>query len=320
MPDSAFTWHPVDLAPGPGGDGPDVDTVLEVVRSADIGVSGHCDETRESTRAMLTSPEVLRDETRLVRGADGDPVGFLLLEHMPAVHTTFVEAYAVPGHAQDLYPRLLEEGARAARRHVGEGDWLLDVGILANDDLSARVLDDQGFTPIRHFWRMRIDVDDSTVPGEPSPPPGVTLRVVEGEADRRLLHEIDEAAFREHFGFTERTYEDWISWFEHRSDARPDLWWLAYLDGEPVGLCIADDSRADEGLAYVRVLGVIPEARGRGIARWLLSAAFAQAAREGRRGVLLTTDSENTTGAVRLYEGMGMRPEQVIAVYRRDLP
>lgn len=320
MSDSTYAWHPVDLSPGPEGDGPDVDTALEIVRAADLAVAGHCDETRESVRAMLTSPEALREETRIIRSRDGKPIGLLLLEHMTPVRTTFVEAYVVPRHADDLYPLLLEEAARGARKHVGEGDWLLDAGVLSTDEVSTRTLIAQGFTPIRHFWRMRIDFGDDAGVVEPAPPSGVSLHVVESDEDRHLLHAIDEVAFAEHFGFTARPYEEWISWFEHRSDARPDLWWLAYLDGEPVGLCIGDDSRAEEGLAYVRVLGVTPPARGRGIARWLLGMAFVRAARDGRRGALLTTDSENTTGAVRLYEGMGMRPEQVIDVYRRALP
>jgi ribosomal protein S18 acetylase RimI-like enzyme len=69
----------------------------------------------------------------------------------------------------------------------------------------------------------------------------------------------------------------------------------------------------------VRVLGVVPEARGRGIATWLLHSAFAEAAGEGRTAMTLTVDSENSTGATALYERAGMTPERVIVLLRRAL-
>ena len=82
---------------------------------------------------------------------------------------------------------------------------------------------------------------------------------------------------------------------------------------------MADDRKAEEGRTYIRTLGVIPQARGRGIASWLLSSAFAQAAREGRTSVSLSVDSENPTGAVGLYERVGMRAEQVIDLFSQPL-
>jgi ribosomal protein S18 acetylase RimI-like enzyme len=91
------------------------------------------------------------------------------------------------------------------------------------------------------------------------------------------------------------------------------------LDGEPVGICVGDSSRAEFGATYVRTLGVIPSARGRGIARWLLRCAAADAARAGLRSVALAVDSENTTGATALYESVGMRAVQVIDVHRLEL-
>ena len=92
-----------------------------------------------------------------------------------------------------------------------------------------------------------------------------------------------------------------------------------WLDGEPIGLCIQDDSRIERDAGHVRVLGVVPHARGRGIATWLLRSAFSQAAREGRAAMTLTVDSDNTTGATALYERAGMQPERVIILFRRPL-
>jgi len=175
-----------------------------------------------------------------------------------------------------------------------------------------------GFAPIRRFWRMRVDV--STYPTvEPEAPVGVSRTVVAGENDQRLLHSVHESAFANHFDSESYRFEEWYTYFDERDHSRPDLRWLAWVDGEVVAECTADDSRASFGHSYVRTLGVLPRARGRGIGRWLLQCQFTQAAREGRSHVLLTVDSENTTGATRLYESVGMQPYHVIDLMRRPL-
>ena len=90
-------------------------------------------------------------------------------------------------------------------------------------------------------------------------------------------------------------------------------------DDEPVGLCVLDDSRAEFGEGHVRTLGIVREARGRGIARWLLACAAAYAVRRGRTTNTLTVDGENTTGATELYTSVGYEVREVIDVWERDL-
>jgi ribosomal protein S18 acetylase RimI-like enzyme len=167
---------------------------------------------------------------------------------------------------------------------------------------------------------MHIEVDSGYAKDPPPAPPGVTRTTAETESDRRLIHRLDQEAFAEHFGFVPKSYDEWMPWLSDRRDARPDTWWIAWLDGEPVGLCMQDDSRIERDAGHVRILGVLPRARGRGIATWLLRSAFAQAAREGRTAMTLTVDSDNTTGATALYESAGMKPERVILLLRRPLP
>ena len=51
-----------------------------------------------------------------------------------------------------------------------------------------------------------------------------------------------------------------------------------------------------------------PEARGRGLAKYLLRHAFAVDAAAGLDGTLLHVDTNNPTSALGLYESVGMRP------------
>jgi len=61
------------------------------------------------------------------------------------------------------------------------------------------------------------------------------------------------------------------------------------------------------GEAHVRMLGVSPEHRGRGIARRLMLASIDTARRHGKRVMTLDTES-NMTGARQLYKELGFIP------------
>ena len=315
-----YSARPLDLHDVDGYlDGPDVDLAHTVVAASDVGVIEVADCTRESVRSDLTNPDAVRGEHRLVFTGSGEPVGLLTIERDLAAKTLFVDSYAVPDHGRALLAPLVEMGLEAAQRLASRDGWKAEAGAFVQDEVYLDVLQAAGFSEVRRFWHMHIDLGPEHR-ATPEAPAGVTTSVATTEDERRLLHRIDEIAFAEHFGFVPHPYEEWIPWFSDRRDARPELWRLAWLDGEPVGLCIQDDSRADRGGGYVRVLGVVPEARGRGIATWLLRSAFSQAANEGREFVGLTVDSDNTTGATALYERAGMKPERVIVLLRRPLP
>jgi ribosomal protein S18 acetylase RimI-like enzyme len=62
----------------------------------------------------------------------------------------------------------------------------------------------------------------------------------------------------------------------------------------------------EPGLAWVQILGVLPEFRQRGLAQALLRHTFEEYARRGLDRVGLGVDAENPTGAVRVYERAGM--------------
>lgn len=66
-------------------------------------------------------------------------------------------------------------------------------------------------------------------------------------------------------------------------------------------------------------LGVRPAWRGRGLGRALLVHAFGDFHRRGERRVGLGVDSENATGATRLYESVGMHVDQETVVWEKVL-
>ena len=90
---------------------------------------------------------------------------------------------------------------------------------------------------------------------------------------------------------------------------RPDLSVLALADGAVVGYVLAYVFEADTAATGVRAtdfgqIGVLPAARGRGLAKATIAAALKAAAEGGCRRATLQVDSENVTGALGLYEGL----------------
>jgi ribosomal protein S18 acetylase RimI-like enzyme len=175
-------------------------------------------------------------------------------------------------------------------------------------------------TPARRFYRMRIESGSELVPDVAPPlPDGVELVVRDDDETRRIVHRIDKISFSEHWGWADYPYDDWWEYWSARPSRDPEGWWVLTVDGEPAAICLLDESRASRNEGYVAVLGVLKEFRGRGLAQLLLRRAFVHYRDLGRTATLLGVDATNTTGAVALYEKVGMAPVLVMEAYELEL-
>lgn len=81
------------------------------------------------------------------------------------------------------------------------------IGILHTDERAACLLQRRGFDPIRSFFRMVIELDEEPEP--PAWPEGFDVAtLVPGE--ERVLHQVLEEAFEDHWGHQYRPFEEWI--------------------------------------------------------------------------------------------------------------
>jgi ribosomal protein S18 acetylase RimI-like enzyme len=87
----------------------------------------------------------------------------------------------------------------------------------------------------------------------------------------------------------------------------PTLWFIVEADGEVAGVSLCKPHDAEEGVGWIRVLGVRRPWRRRGVGRALLLHSFHEFRRRGFHAVGLGVDAESLTGANRLYEQAGMR-------------
>jgi ribosomal protein S18 acetylase RimI-like enzyme len=210
------------------------------------------------------------------------------------------QADAAPGSLSDADPFTLSPGI-----------WQLTASTVEGEQPYSEVLDAAGFRVIRHFWHLRRPVSGADAQA-PATPPGASVRVVDPAADRALLARLRNESFAEHFGWHEMSVAEYWDVIESMPGRNPATRWIAELDGEPVGFVLLDDSRAERNRGWVRSIGVLREARGRGIARWLLRLANADALARGYDSIGLGVDSANVTGATALYESEGYVVDEAI--------
>lgn len=180
---------------------------------------------------------------------------------------------------------------------------------------AARVLlSAAGYAEVRHFWGMVISLD--VTPAPPALPAGITIRACGDESDRRRAHMASEDAFRDHWHYEPRGFEQFMADQTATERYDPALWLLALEGDEPVGtaLCEAYPARG-----WINTVGVRPAWRRRGIATALLRHAFAEFLRRGLREAGLGVDAQNSTGATRVYERAGMRVERQYDVFEKEV-
>jgi mycothiol synthase len=201
--------------------------------------------------------------------------------------------------------RRIERMAREGQGDLARGDPTLEVSAPHADGAFRELAEREGYRQGRSSWMMRLDMAEP--PRAPSWPDGVALRRFEREADARAVHRLVQDAFADIGNQPARSFEFWERTTLDRDDFDPGLWFLAVAGDELVGanLCFAGPAGG-----FVAQLAVRRDRRGRGLGLALLRHGFGELYRRGERQVWLYVDTENRTGATRLYERAGMRVEQ----------
>jgi mycothiol synthase len=171
-------------------------------------------------------------------------------------------------------------------------------------------LERRGFGVVRYFYRMQRDLS------EPIPavqlPADLALRVYTPEL-RDAVHAAFNEAFRDHWSFDPITAEDWQQFFIGRSSFRPDLTYVV-MDGDEVagfsinGVSPEENARHGRSEGWIEELAVRRLWRKRGVATALLCASMHSFKAEGLQHAMLGVDTQNLSGALRVYEGVGFKP------------
>ena len=284
----------------------DLDAVCDLLTESDLATIGFVDFTRDEIAVDLGKAAI---ETTGWYDERGTLVGYGWLRRLEATNQVEIDLYVRPSYDDALGHAVLgslEDRARVLAAEAGHAEPWTGVGVYRQDARTQEWLRAAGYRTDTTFTRMRIDLDPAT-PVE-VPATEVTIRQVTEEADLRVAHDIEEESFLEHYGNVPISFEAYRERLTERGADYAQVY-LAELDGRPVGLLVGTRQfEDDEDAGYVRTLGVLPAGRGRGVGTALLRDYFARSRREGRAAVMLHVDVANVTGALRLYESVGMRP------------
>ncbi|MGB9997561.1 GNAT family N-acetyltransferase [Streptomyces pseudogriseolus] len=216
-----------------------------------------------------------------------------------------VDLYALPSHQAEAARTVAAMEARALERARANGAAraVVHLHLNAAPTLDTGLLSERGWRVVRRYHVLHRPLDPTRDP-LPEPPAGVRVRACVTEEDRVRVHALYQESFAGHFDFQPRSYATWL----HDVDARGMDWNLVWIvtagDLGDCGFLMARDDR--EAMGWIRSLGVLPAARGRGLAGLLLRHAFGVFAARGRDTVGLGVDTRNATGAPRLYERHGL--------------
>jgi mycothiol synthase len=192
---------------------------------------------------------------------------------------------------------------------------VLQSGHHSTNQQARPLLEAAGFAGIRHNRVMRIELYQE--PALPQWPQGITLRPFVPERDAPTVFAAEGEAFQDHWGHLPHTFEDWYqSRIASQETFKPSLWLLAWEREQLAGSALCG-YYLENGV--VNSLSVRRPWRRRGLGMALLCQAFGEFYRRGTPVIELGVDSQNLTGATRLYERAGMRVLMGYDIYEKEL-
>lgn len=305
-----------DRAPAPE----DARAVLALINTCDIEDVGAPDYSLADLTAdwAYARFELARD-ARLLVGADGTVRAYVAVRQYDPGRRYWVDLY--------VHPRIRGRGAERwaiafAEDRAGASADAPDASAFVyaeeGSDL-ADVLRTSGYDDVRRMFRMEIALDGGDgPPGVPVAPGGIEIRTFD-PAEARPVHGAIQEAFADEWGFVPEPFEEWAARKFDHAEFDPDTWWIAW-DGEEVAGMVLAAVADTVDVGWISTVGVRRRWRGRGLALVLLRTAFRALAERGMPLAALGVDSENPTGATRLYERAGMHVTKCWVRYERPVP
>lgn len=297
----------------------DLPAIFALIQASDLAIIGRPDYTMQELQHAWSHDEFdPASDAWIVATLDGSLVGYAHCQARTH-YNIFGMGVTHPDHYhQGIGSMLVNLMEERAREHISlappEARVYLHIGIIANDERSARLLTDHSYSKVRRFSRMQILLD--APPPAPIWPDGVIVRTMIPGQDERAIWEAMEESFADHWGHSPETFEHWMNRHQEPNSLLPDLQFLA-MAGETVAgaaLCLYV-----EDFGWVDVLGVRRPWRKHGLGLALLRHAFGEFYQRGTREVGLGVDAQSLTGAPRLYERAGMHPLIHYDAYEKEL-
>jgi ribosomal protein S18 acetylase RimI-like enzyme len=187
----------------------------------------------------------------------------------------------------------------------------------------AAMVEKAGYEPTRYGFQM-VRPDLEAIPDFPLPE-GLEVRPVLPD-HYRAIWDADTEAFRDHWGFVAPSEEDYQSWLSDAVVFQPELWQVAWdiatdqVAGQVRTFIDHEQNKIyDRKRGYTEFISVRRPWRRRGLARALIVRSLQAQKEAGLTESALGVDSENLSGALRVYEDCGFRVVKRETIYRKPL-
>ncbi len=182
------------------------------------------------------------------------------------------------------------------------------------------MLEKSEYQPVRYFYDMVRPTLDN-IPDFPMPQ-GLEVRPVLPE-HYRAIWDADMEAFQDHWGFSAPTEEDYQTWLTGNT-FQPHLWKIAWdiatdqVAGQVKSFINAEENKKFErNRGYTEFISVRRPWRKKGLARALIVQSLHAQKEAGMTESQLGVDTENLSGATRIYEDCGFQVMKRNTVYRK---
>jgi mycothiol synthase len=199
---------------------------------------------------------------------------------------------------------------------------ILRAGVRESQTDRITLLEQHGFTITRHFYRMARSLADP-IP-TPQWPTGYTVRSLQPDEVEAWV-ELFNQTFIDHWNFHPMTVEQRQYWMSD-PDYQAEFDRVAISPtGTFAALCLSliyrqENLRTGRSEGWITDLGTRRGFRKQGLGRAMLLTGLHQLQASGLDTALLGVDTENPSGALRLYESVGFRPVCTNLAYCKSLP
>ena len=233
-------------------------------------------------------------------GSEDDPKKYCLY-----IGTNLLEEYwdtPIPQIMLDYQEKKLDE----MTRHLTDAPRLYSLGRSEKAAKQVEFYKKNGYGPVRYFFEM-IRPMSKPIGNHPMPN-GLEIREVKPE-HYRAIWDADNEAFKDHWGHSDPTEEQYQAWLEDRN-FHPHLWKVAWVGDQVAGMVgnFLDKEENDEynrKRGYTEDIWVRRPWRGMGLAKALIAESNRMFKEMGMTETALGVDAENPNGALKLYTSMG---------------
>ncbi|MFC1986979.1 GNAT family N-acetyltransferase [Chloroflexota bacterium] len=277
--------------------------VLLCGEAAELEPTG-CDTSPQAITEYLGQPNYSPEQDLFIVEIDGDIAGYMDIKPELAIGRVILGCWIRPGHLRKgLATRLLSYSMRRAKKL---GATVAHVNIAEDNVVAGRVLSGMGFSPVRRFLRLRLDITDARRSNIDQAALGCCY-LQRGEEDK--LTQIQNRAFTGTWGYNPNTVEE-IIYRTNLSTYSPEDIVLTCEGNKVIGYCwtgtACGGGAAGKKGGQILMLGVDPDYRGKGVGKKILLAGLAHLRSRNFQVAELTVDSDNKA-AWALYKSVGFK-------------